>query len=65
MSSAIFQYFMKADSDQLQVKVSAELQKVWTRKQETGEVRKVDDLGDALLHALNVAYKGILGGHSL
>ena len=38
MSSAIFQYFMKADSDQqqkLQVKVSAELQKVWTRKQET------------------------------
>jgi len=56
MSSAIFQYFMRADSHQqqeLQVEVSAELQEVWKRKQETGEVKKFDDLGDALLHALN------------
>jgi hypothetical protein len=37
----------------MQVSVDAELQKYWKKLEETRKVKKFDDLGDALLHALN------------
>ena len=56
MSSMIFRYFMHADFDQqrdMQVDVSDTLQEHWKELDSSRTVRKFDDLGDALLHALD------------
>ena len=56
MSSDVFKYFVNADCHQqqaLQVEISSDVQDVWKQRQLSKEVTKFDDLGDALLHALN------------
>jgi hypothetical protein len=57
MSASIFKYFMEADKEQLQrmgIEIDAGLQLKWQTKMMTAERKpKLDDLGDALLHALN------------
>ena len=56
MSSAIFRYFMHADITQqadLQVDISKALQLQWKDLEARKLVKKIDDLGDALLDALN------------
>ena len=53
MSSAVFRYFMNATNVQqaaMQVEVSPDVQQLWNN---CTTVRKFDDLGDALLHALD------------
>lgn len=56
MSARLFTYMMNADAEQqadMQVNVDAELQEYWKEKEVSRQVKKFDDLGDALLHALN------------
>jgi len=56
MSSDIFKYFIQATLDQqldLQVYISAEVQLRWRTVMCKSIVKKFDDLGDSLLHALN------------
>ena len=56
MSSAVFKYLMHANAEQqlnMQLNVSAEIQLYWTQMEAAGTVKKFDDLGDALLHALS------------
>ena len=56
MSNAIFRYFIHADFDQkmeLQVDMSDTLQGHWKELDSSRTVTKFDDLGDALLHALD------------
>ena len=56
MSSDIFRYFIHADFAQkadLLVDVSEEVQSHWQKMESSREIRKFDDLGDGLLHALN------------
>jgi len=56
MSREIFRYFMHADFDQkddLQVDISDTLQEHWKELDSSRTVTKFDDLGDALLHALD------------
>jgi len=55
MSSAVFQYIIEADSVrqvELQLEVCRYLQEDWSNRDEARR-EKLDDLGDALLHALN------------
>jgi len=56
MSSNIFKYFMHASLEQqveLQLNVSEAVQLRWRDMEAAQTVKKFDDLGDALLHALN------------
>jgi hypothetical protein len=56
MSSDIFRYIIDADVAQqaeMQISVQAELQMQWREQIAKGLGRKLDDLGDALLHSLN------------
>jgi len=56
MSSDIFKYFMHASLEQqvdLQVNINEAVQLRWRDMDAKGIVRKFDNLGDALLHALN------------
>jgi hypothetical protein len=57
MSACIFRYFMEADVEQqrsLGIEVDGSVQTEWqTRMKSTTTKLKLDDLGDALLHALN------------
>lgn len=55
MSSAVFEYFMNATESQqlaMQVEIEPGLQLYWKNRTDVG---KYDDLGDALLHALDAA----------
>ena len=55
MSSAVFQYIIEADSVrqvELQLEVCRHLQEDWSNR-DAARREKLDDLGDALLHALN------------
>ena len=56
MSSDIFRYFIHATSEQQidhQVDISETVQQYWSKVENERVMRKFDDLGDALLHALN------------
>jgi len=56
MSSAVFKYIMHSDAEQqlsMQLHVSAHIQLHWTQMEAAKTINKFDDLGDALLHALN------------
>jgi len=56
MSGAIFHYFIHADLDRktdLTVDIPDTLQEHWKEQEASGTVKKFDDLGDALLHALD------------
>jgi hypothetical protein len=56
MSAAVFNYFMKADDSEqedLGINVDLELQQTWQRRIMENPNIKLDDVGDALLHALN------------
>lgn len=55
MSSDVFRYFVQADSGQeenLQVKVASDVREMWLSVIAEDSMVKLDDLGDALLHAL-------------
>ena len=55
MSASIFRYFMQADASKqanMQVDVCPQLQQTWQRLIAHDPKVKLDDLGDALLHAL-------------
>jgi len=61
MSANIFRYFMNADDEQqddMNIRVQPELQETWRDVISRDPCVKLDDLGDALLHALG----GILSG---
>jgi len=74
MSAKIFQYFIQADADKqenLGINVDATVQETWMDRIESVPNRlKLDDLGDALLHALNELlcggsnYKQLVPGNS-
>jgi hypothetical protein len=56
MSSAIFQYIIKADAEQqeeLGMDVNDHLQRVWQQRISGKQITKFDDLGDAFLHAVD------------
>lgn len=56
MSAAVFRYFMEADEAQQEdmgVTVDPSLQQFWRDKIEANPSAKLDDAGDAMLHALN------------
>jgi hypothetical protein len=56
MSSAIFQYIIKADAEQqeeLGMDVNDHLQRVWQQRIAGKQITKFDDLGDAFLHAVD------------
>jgi len=56
MSARIFNYFVNADDvkqKDLGINVESDLQKYWQRKIAAKPGIKLDDVGDALLHALN------------
>jgi len=63
MYSALFRYIVKADDQQLQqmkITVHENVQKYWREKIAADSSVKLDDVGDALLHALD----GLLCGSS-
>jgi len=56
MSASIFKYMIQADSakeEDMKVSVSADVRDIWQRAIVQDPKVKLDDLGDALLHALN------------
>ena len=56
MSAAVFQYFINSTREQqvnMQIDVSERVQLHWRQQVSEGLIRKFDDLGDALLHALD------------
>jgi len=56
MSADIFRYFMDADDEKqsnMGVSVVPKVQEVWKQRIESDPSMKLDDVGDALLHALN------------
>lgn len=56
MSAALFKYFIEADESQqedLNINISADFQSTWKNNIAAQLNMKLDDLGDALLHALN------------
>ena len=56
MSSALFRYIVEADEEQLQqmkLNVHENVQKYWREKIASDSAIKLDDAGDALLHALD------------
>jgi len=56
MSSKVFQYIMAANDEQLQqmkLTVDNKVQQDWRDKLTSNPSVKIDDVGDALLHALD------------
>jgi hypothetical protein len=56
MSAAVFKYFVEADElqqEDLKINITSEFQLVWKGNISADASIKLDDVGDALLHALN------------